>query len=245
MPGTTGHSALGQPGTLPGDNWALCPRTTRHSALGQQQQETLPQEKWALCFRTTGHSAPEQVGTLSRDNQEKWALCPRTTGHSAMLQPLTLPSNNNWALCPGPFEENGAKTFPFFILSSPSCMCKVDIHPLNGPLSRTTQVSRYQIGKSNLDLTGARDSEWQWHQLGRMQVCTSLQTDNHASTPSLSFLQAGCPSCRPTNSIKAVKACMCKVDFHETTLQLKLGTLSETSRRISTEDGNQMHHSEH
>jgi len=38
-----------------------------------------------------------------------------------------------------------------------------------------------------------------------MQVCTSLQTDNHASTPPLSFLQAGCPSCRPTNSIKALK----------------------------------------
>jgi len=39
-----------------------------------------------------------------------------------------------------------------------------------------------------------------------MQVCTSLQTDNHASTPPLSFLQAGCPSCRPTNGIKALKA---------------------------------------
>jgi len=39
-----------------------------------------------------------------------------------------------------------------------------------------------------------------------MQVCTSLKTDNHASTPPLSFLQAGCPSCHPTNSIKALKA---------------------------------------
>jgi len=39
-----------------------------------------------------------------------------------------------------------------------------------------------------------------------MQVCTSLQTDNHASTPALIFLQAGCPSCRPTNSVKALKA---------------------------------------
>jgi len=28
----------------------------------------------------------------------------------------------------------------------------------------------------------------------------------HASTPPLSFLQAGCPSCCPTNSIKALKA---------------------------------------
>jgi len=39
-----------------------------------------------------------------------------------------------------------------------------------------------------------------------MQVCTSLQTDNHASTPPLSFLQARCPSCCPTNSVKALKA---------------------------------------
>jgi len=39
-----------------------------------------------------------------------------------------------------------------------------------------------------------------------MQVCTLLQTDNHTSTPPLSFLQAGCPSCRPANSVKAQKA---------------------------------------
>jgi len=49
-------------------------------------------------------------------------------------------------------------------------------------------------------------SEWQWHQMGHMQVCTSLQTDNHATTPPLSLLQAGCPSCRPTNSVKALKS---------------------------------------
>jgi len=40
-------------------------------------------------------------------------------------------------------------------------------------------VSRYQKGKTNLDFTEARDSEWQWHQLGHMQVSTLLQTDNH------------------------------------------------------------------
>jgi len=80
------------------------------------------------------------------------------------------------------------------------------LQPFNGLFSRTTWVSRYQKGKTNLDFTGARDSERQWHQLGRMQVCTSLQTDNHASTPPLCFLQAGCPSCRPTNSVKALNA---------------------------------------
>ena len=61
--------------------------------------------------------------------------------------------------------------------------------PFNGPLSGTTRVSRYQKGITNLDFTEARDSEWQWHQLGHMQICTSLQTDNHASTPPLSYHQ--------------------------------------------------------
>jgi len=79
-------------------------------------------------------------------------------------------------------------------------------HTFNGPFSGTTQVSRHQKGKTNLDFTEARDSGWQWRQLGHVQVCTSLQTDNHPSTPALGFLQAGCPSCRPTNSVKALKA---------------------------------------
>jgi len=80
------------------------------------------------------------------------------------------------------------------------------VRTFNSPLSGTTRVSRYQTGKTNLDFNEARDSEWQWHQLGHMQVCTSLQTDNHTSTPPLSFLQARCPSCRPTYSIKTLKA---------------------------------------
>jgi len=80
---------------------------------------------------------------------------------------------------------------------------------------RTTRVSWYQKDKTNSGFTEARDSEWQWqwHQLGHMQVWTLLQTDNHASTPPLSFLQAGCPSCRPTNSVKALKAKALKATF--------------------------------
>ena len=58
-------------------------------------------------------------------------------------------------------------------------------------------MSRYQKGKINLDFTGARDSEWQWHQLGHMQVCTSLLTDNHASTPPLSFFTGRVPFLPP------------------------------------------------
>jgi len=58
-------------------------------------------------------------------------------------------------------------------------------------------VSRYQKGKTNLDFTEARDSEWQWYQLGHMQVCTSLQTDIHASTAPLSFFTGRMPFLPP------------------------------------------------
>ena len=40
-------------------------------------------------------------------------------------------------------------------------------------------MSRYQKGKTSLDFTEAKDSEWQWHQLDRMQVSASLQADNN------------------------------------------------------------------
>jgi len=85
-------------------------------------------------------------------------------------------------------------------------------------------VSWYQKGKTNLDFTEAKDSEWQWHQLGRMQVRTLLQTDNHTSTPPLSFSQAGCPSCRPTNSIKALKAHLTRVHQQKLILLIKKST---------------------
>jgi len=88
-------------------------------------------------------------------------------------------------------------------------------------------VSRYQKGKTNLDFTEARDREWHWHQLGHMQVSTSLQTDNHASTPPLSFLQAGCPSCCPTNSIKALKAAIATISVSQ--LQMSSSTTAMLS----------------
>ena len=79
-------------------------------------------------------------------------------------------------------------------------------HQFNGPFSGTTWLSRCQKGKTNLDFMEARDSEWPWHQLGYMQVCTLLQTDNHTSTSPLSYLQARCPSCSPADSVRALKA---------------------------------------
>ena len=65
------------------------------------------------------------------------------------------------------------------------------LHPFNGLFSGTTWVSRYQKGKTSLDLNEARDDGvlgWQWHQLDHMQtICTSLQADIHTNTSSLNF----------------------------------------------------------
>ena len=47
-------------------------------------------------------------------------------------------------------------------------------HTFNSPFSGTTRVSRYQKGKTNLDCTEARDSEWQWHQLGAVSALGSM-----------------------------------------------------------------------
>ena len=101
--------------------------------------------------------------------------------------------------------------------------------PFNGPFSGITQVSRYHKGETSLDFTEARDSEWQWHQLGHMQVCTSLQTDNHASTRPLR-----CPSCRPTNSVKALKV---RVQLPETSSKAAANNNEPLRTSCSVEHG--------
>ena len=84
-------------------------------------------------------------------------------------------------------------------------------------------MSRYQKGKTNLDFTEARDSEWQRHQLGYMQACTLLQTDNHASTPLLSWFYRpdALPAAEPTAS---------KHRRPHTNLEKKLGRSREDAK---------------
>jgi len=69
--------------------------------------------------------------------------------------------------------------------------------PSNGLFSRTTWVSWYQKGKTNLAFTGARDNEWQWHQLGHMQVCTLLKTSHPRQYPTTLFLTGRMPFLPP------------------------------------------------
>jgi len=57
----------------------------------------------------------------------------------------------------------------------------------NRHFSSTAWVIQHWKGKPFWILLKQDMMEWQWHQLGHMQICTSSQTDNHASTYSPVF----------------------------------------------------------
>jgi len=85
----------------------------------------------------------------------------------------------------------------------------LQLHSFNGLLSRTTWVSRHQ--KSRTILVKPIWIYWSkrtWVAVASARRYANLHLipDNHASTPPLSLLQAGYPSCHPTNSVKALKA---------------------------------------
>jgi len=89
----------------------------------------------------------------------------------------------------------------------PTDCASLGCRPFNGPFSGTTHK-----GKTNLDYIEARDSEWQWHQLGHMQVCTSLQTYNHARTPPLSFFTGRMPFLPPNQQRQSTEGKCDKCD---------------------------------
>jgi len=55
-------------------------------------------------------------------------------------------------------------------------------------------VSWYQKDKTNLGFIEKRDSKWQLHQRSHMQVCTSIQAHNYASTTSGPAAQTTAPN---------------------------------------------------
>ena len=86
----------------------------------------------------------------------------------------------------------------------------LDKEPLNGcVLSRTTRVSRYQKSKTSLDLKEARASGfWDSSGIGWTTCKQSAPRSRQITTPTThhsNFLQAGCSSWRPTDSVKALK----------------------------------------
>ena len=67
-----------------------------------------------------------------------------------------------------------------------------------------------------LDFIEARDDGVAVASAGPYAICTLLRTDNHASTSSFIFFQAGCSSGHPTNSVKALKARSITSENHRT-----------------------------
>jgi len=79
-------------------------------------------------------------------------------------------------------------------------------HPFNRPLSGTTEVSRYQKVKPTWILlkqetVSGNGINWAIFKSAPRSRQKTTPVPNHSV-----FLQAGCPSCRPTNSVKALKA---------------------------------------
>ena len=77
-------------------------------------------------------------------------------------------------------------------------------HPFNGPFSRTTQVSRYQKGKTNLDFTEASDSDISW------AICKSAPCSRQKTTPALHHTVFYRPDALPAAQPTASKHCYIK-----------------------------------
>ena len=176
--------------------------------------------RWSLSWRTIANMStarPESIQLQAVSMPISTPVRPtpalhstyNNTPHTLQYKPLSNLAASEWAqLSTCPATTVGSQHANLFLLQSAFTYSwwpchQLDLqthtHPFNDPLSGTTRVSWYQKGKTNLDFTEARDSEWQWHQLGHTQVCISLQTDNHASTTPLRFYKPDALPAAQTN----------------------------------------------
>jgi len=108
-------------------------------------------------------------------------------------------SGISWAMCKSASRsrEYHASTPPlkFFTGRMPYLL------PNQQRQSTEVYPERYQKGKTNLDFTESRDSEWQWHQLGHVQVCISLQrVPCQYPTTQVFYRPDALPAAQPTAS---------------------------------------------
>ena len=91
------------------------------------------------------------------------------------------------------------------VLSCNNNLLHTHTHPFNGPFSGTTRVGQYQKGKTIwilLKQETVSGSGISW------AICKSAPRSGQITMwlKHGCFLQAECPSCRPTNGVKALKA---------------------------------------
>ena len=138
-----------------------------------------------LCMR-----AGQPATLFSEWLVDSITLCPNKNVHLLFYEKLSQKSSELNYFSYRECRRNSTQVICSMFTTAEKCYTlHTYTHTFNGPFSRTTQVSRYQKGKTNLDFTEARDSEWQWHQLEHMQVCTSLQTDKKTKTKMLYFVK--------------------------------------------------------
>ena len=83
------------------------------------------------------------------------------------------------------------------------------LHPFDGLFFRTIWISRYQKGKTSLDLNEASDDGVRGYSGISWTICKQSAfrcREITTPTPRHLILQAGCSSWCPTNSVKALKA---------------------------------------
>jgi len=141
------------------------------------------------CSSEHGRHATEQNPSHSASQTKQ-----HSHNHSKTARKQNQKLTANWPAMHLPEHTCTDNTQPINKASGPSIDGGIKAHSIHRPVYRPFDQDypgeMVPEDKTNLDFTEARDREWQWHQLGQMQVCTSLKTDNHASTPPLSFLQA-------------------------------------------------------
>ena len=150
-----------------------------------------PLRWWSDHQRCDGDATASTYDDKLSPDRCRARLTPSSTPsvrHPTSCPSVRPPNNTIWSPTPDAHSatrksghSNGARRADrIAACCPPPLVTHTHTHPFNCPLSGTTRVSRYQKGKTNLDFTEAiRDSEWQWHQLGGMQVhtLTHRQTD--------------------------------------------------------------------
>ena len=118
---------------------------------------------WHLSDTSTPSSSVDLDPASQQQQQQPAAAAAASSlvDNSEAQQLLSVAANRVWDelyVCKKPVRAGSARL----------THTHTRTRAFSGPLSGTTRVSQYHKGKTNLDFTEARDSEWQWHQLGHM-----------------------------------------------------------------------------
>jgi len=146
------------------------------------------------------------AASLSVDSAAVWCSSSSPRSQSSVWEPVVRPRPSTQTT---KYDDTAQSVCVVDLYSAAQSLTYhlLLLHPFNGLISRTTWVSWHQKGKPFWILLEQQIVGW--HQLDHMQImCTSLHTDNHASTSPLSFYRPDAlPAAQPTASIHWRQLC--------------------------------------